>query len=112
MNLKKTYHFTQDGREEGPYFQSQIIKMTETGIIRANATIRCAEDGESGPIGKLRKSLAENLKVGVSVTDNQMPFGSMVAIMVKWAFATLPAAIILFGAFAFVSGVASQIWTP
>lgn len=31
----------------------------------------------------------------VIVTDIQMPFGSMVAFMVKWAIASIPAAIIL-----------------
>ncbi|MEA2098300.1 MAG: hypothetical protein U9P70_04500 [Patescibacteria group bacterium] len=32
----------------------------------------------------------------VVVTDIQMPFGSMVVFMIKWAIATIPAAIILF----------------
>ena len=32
----------------------------------------------------------------VIVTDIQMPFGSMVVFMVKWAIASIPAAIILF----------------
>jgi len=33
---------------------------------------------------------------GVTVTDIQMPFGSMVIFMIKWAIASIPAAIILF----------------
>ncbi|MBT9437556.1 MAG: hypothetical protein GAS50_00020 [Desulfobacterales bacterium] len=33
---------------------------------------------------------------GVTVTDIQMPFGSMVVFMIKWAIASIPAAIILF----------------
>jgi len=32
----------------------------------------------------------------VTVTDIQMPFGSMVIFMIKWAIASIPAAIILF----------------
>ena len=37
----------------------------------------------------------------VTITDIHMPFGSMVAFMVKWAIASIPAMIILFifGAF-------------
>lgn len=33
---------------------------------------------------------------GITVTDIQMPFGSMVVFMIKWAIASIPAAIILF----------------
>ncbi|MGO9018059.1 MAG: hypothetical protein ACLQVJ_06870 [Syntrophobacteraceae bacterium] len=44
----------------------------------------------------------------VVVTDFDMPFGSMVKLMVKWAIASIPAAIILmiFGtiAFSFIKG--------
>lgn len=32
----------------------------------------------------------------VSVTDIDMPFSSMIYLMIKWAIATIPAAIILF----------------
>ncbi|MBF0430541.1 MAG: hypothetical protein HQK83_04640 [Fibrobacteria bacterium] len=35
-------------------------------------------------------------KQEVVVTDIQMPFASMVVFMIKWAIATIPAAIILF----------------
>ncbi|MFU8772048.1 MAG: hypothetical protein ACNA8H_06480 [Anaerolineales bacterium] len=35
-------------------------------------------------------------KQEVIVTDIQMPFSSMVFFMIKWAVATIPAAIILF----------------
>jgi len=33
---------------------------------------------------------------GITVTDIKMPFGSMVIFMIKWAIASIPAAIILF----------------
>ena len=33
---------------------------------------------------------------GVMVTDIRMPFSSMVLFMIKWAIASIPAAIILF----------------
>jgi len=39
----------------------------------------------------------------VSVTDINMPFGSMVVFMVKWALAAIPAALILVVIF-FVAG--------
>jgi hypothetical protein len=41
-------------------------------------------------------------KKEVVVTDIQMSFGSMVVFMVKWAVATIPAAIILFALAAFL----------
>ena len=34
-----------------------------------------------------------------------MPFGSMIVFMVKWAIASIPAMIILFVAFGFVSSI-------
>jgi len=36
-------------------------------------------------------------KSNVVITDIQMPFGSMVTFMVKWAIATIPALLILIG---------------
>ena len=41
----------------------------------------------------------------VVVTDIQMPFGSMVAFMVKWVIASIPAFIILFVLFVIVSAI-------
>lgn len=41
----------------------------------------------------------------VTVTDVQMPFGSMVVFMVKWAIASIPAIIILFVLFSIVAGM-------
>ena len=37
-----------------------------------------------------------NFEQKVIVTDIHMPFGSMVTFMIKWAIASIPAAIILF----------------
>ncbi len=42
-------------------------------------------------------------KQKVAVTDIDMPFRSMVVFMVKWALASVPAAIILFVAYAFMA---------
>ncbi len=41
----------------------------------------------------------------VIVTDIQMPFGSMVVFMLKWAFASIPAAIIILMTFGLISGI-------
>lgn len=41
----------------------------------------------------------------VVVTDIQMPFGSMVAFMIKWVIASIPAFVILFILFAIVFGM-------
>jgi hypothetical protein len=45
----------------------------------------------------------------VVVTDLQMPFGSMVVFMVKWAFAAIPAALILLAAITFGGAVFNGI---
>ena len=41
----------------------------------------------------------------VIVTNVKMPFGSMVIFMIKWALASIPAAIILFAIYAIVVAV-------
>lgn len=45
----------------------------------------------------------------VVITDIQMPFGSMVVFMVKWAIAFIPAAIILFLLFLIISAIFAGI---
>lgn len=46
---------------------------------------------------------------GVVITDIQMPFWSMVAFMVKWVIATVPALIILFIIVSALTGVSTGI---
>lgn len=48
-------------------------------------------------------------KQEVVVTDIQMPFGSMVVFMVKWAIAAIPAAIILFVLFWVLVGILAAL---
>lgn len=48
------------------------------------------------PIELLLGAPADDDQQEVIVTDIRMSFGSMVVFMVKWAFASIPAAIILF----------------
>ncbi|MFA5902829.1 MAG: hypothetical protein WC836_02770 [Desulfobacula sp.] len=48
-------------------------------------------------------------KQEVVVSDIQMPFGSMVVFMIKWAIAAIPAAIILFILGAILTGVFAGI---
>ena len=45
----------------------------------------------------------------VVVTDIQMPFGSMVVFMIKWAIAAIPAAIILFSLGAIFMAILASI---
>jgi len=47
----------------------------------------------------------------VVVTDIQMTFGSMVIFMIKWAIATIPAAIILFIVGTILMGILAGIGT-
>lgn len=46
----------------------------------------------------------------VSVTDIRMSFGSMVVFMIKWAFAAIPAMIVVFTVVAFIAFVLSLIF--
>ncbi|HEX2851751.1 MAG TPA: hypothetical protein VHO24_00835 [Opitutaceae bacterium] len=109
MSKKKTCVYIQDGHEEGPYLESQIIRMADAGIIRADAEIRCVEDGRKGSLTDFLGALEKDLDGGVTVTDVRMPFGSMVVFMVKWAIASIPAAMILFALFAFMTAVLSRL---
>ena len=45
----------------------------------------------------------------VVVTDIQMPFGSMVTFMIKWAIASIPAALILFLVFGMATGIVAGL---
>lgn len=84
LNRRKTYFYTQGGRDEGPYFRFQIVKMAESGVIRADAEIRCVNGGGKRSIGDfLYATEGERDRTGtVAVTDFEMPAGSMVSFMV------------------------------
>ncbi len=56
---------------------------------------------------KLKDIIME--KSEVVVTDIQMPFWSMVTFMIKWAFAAIPAVIILFVLGAILMGILGGI---
>jgi hypothetical protein len=90
----KTYLYLQDGRQEGPYFESQILSMASSGIIHADAQIQCVEDNTNGPLEDFLASIQKTLSPGVVVTDVSIPFGSMVVLLLKWFFAAFPVAII------------------
>ena len=60
-------------------------------------------DGEGNPIATDDLEDFGPEPIPVVVTDFRMDFGSMVAFMIKWAFAAVPAAIILGFVFAIVS---------
>lgn len=47
-------------------------------------------------------------KIPVQITDIDMPFMSMVFFMVKWAFATIPAALIIWTISAFIIRIIIQ----
>ena len=48
----------------------------------------------------------------IVVTDLNIPFWSMVVLMVKWAIAAIPAVIILFAIFALLGAVAGYVFGP
>jgi hypothetical protein len=53
----------------------------------------------------MRGASAPKVPTSVVVTDFDMPFGSMVSFMVRWAIAAIPAVIILFVIFAVLGSV-------
>lgn len=93
----RTYQFTQDGVEYGPYFRSQIMHLIKSGFIKSNTEIGC-DSGETTHAyfflshDEVPRELRDQ---HVVITDVQMKFWAMVDFMVKWAIASIPATIIL-----------------
>ena len=104
---QNTYHYTQDEQTKGPYLEYQIVKLAEMGAIRADARITCVETNANGGLGGFLASIScdPSKSKGVRVADINMPFGSMIIFMIKWALASIPAALILAALFFFITNV-------
>jgi hypothetical protein len=69
-----------------------LIIGVEGGIMEGTGTGSMGDQNQGMGI----KTQTLNFEQKVIVTDIHMPFGSMVMFMIKWAIASIPAAIILF----------------
>jgi hypothetical protein len=92
--------------------------MAEEKCPHCGATVgpydqKCAACGKglSGRalLGTSPVSAASETIARVSVVDINMPFGSMVSFMVKWAIAAIPAIIILAVLFSVVTGILAGV---
>lgn len=100
--MELTYYIWENDAEVGPFTLSQMRSIWSSGRITLRSLVRLDTDTEwkeasefdlihSPPI----KSPPLPAPQPVSVTNLEMPFGSMVVFMCKWAIAAIPAAIIL-----------------
>ena len=91
-----TYTYTQDGQTVGPYIKEQIVSMFERGIIRADAVVDAVDGSTSGTGAAYYAAVTAYTKPSeVHIKDVEMSFGAMIIFILKWVFASIPAAIIL-----------------
>jgi len=74
MSKKKTYLYIQDGHEEGLYLDSQIVRMADAGIIRADAVISCVEDTTKGSLIDFLASLEKELNGASRFSGSEREF--------------------------------------
>ena len=116
------YHARQSGTEYGPLDERELKTLAMIGQINATGEVRVGNSNEWMPASEIsvishllkpgkagEAELPRNVPVNdsppvhdsssepssVRVVDIDMPFGSMVLFMVKWALASIPAVIIL-----------------
>lgn len=106
--LNERFKFTDaNGQSRGPYYGYQIRHMILNGAITADTDIlptfgegrntvsSFMESTETKAAGNQENNVPNKPCVQVvQVQDFDMPFGSMVGFMIKWALASLPLAVI------------------
>jgi len=88
------------------YYLVALIKCPECGAEVSAAARFCPKCGDT--FGAIAVKVTDENKgtiQSVVVTDINMTFSSMVSFMIKWALATIPAAIILAGIFFIFTGL-------
>lgn len=93
-------------REDQDAIHAEFERRRAERTARLNRPGTAASDGvgvriaaESRGGGGARESKRPTAAQQVTVTDIDMPFGSMVSFMVRWSLASIPAFIILFAIF-------------
>jgi hypothetical protein len=89
MKMGKTYTYRQAGQQEGPYFESQIISMVNSGIIRADAVIQCDQDKADRSLRAFLVSRDTDLNDPVIIVDVKMPFDSVLRLALQWTIGAL-----------------------
>lgn len=87
VTFRPTVDVSVEGAQSELAFYRAVTKVT--AWLAGLATLSC------GGRKPKKESHVSNDSQNVRVTDIRMPFGSMVAFMVKWAIASIPALIIL-----------------
>ena len=99
-----------DGLTAGPFDLVQLVTLYQAGVI--HGATQCQSDDQSGSWRPLSSAFPSVTRLAVTargdqqvsvtggdqrvtVSDLQMKFGSMMWFMVKWVFASIPAAIIV-----------------
>src|SRR5215213_11997827 len=125
-------YIQRNGQEHGPYRDEEARSYLQGGQLLANDLARTeAERGWrplrdvlAGPAAAVQVQPQPNIyaspvQVGlavapgsqaVTVVDVRMPFGSMVAFMIKWALAAIPAIFILSIIMGAITGLISLIF--
>jgi hypothetical protein len=91
-----------DGQSMGPYSLPDLVLLYHHGLIHSATQCRLdAPDAEWQPLSKALPTLdsiyvPSRLPQHVAISDVPMSFGRVVAFMVRWAIASIPAAIIIF----------------
>jgi hypothetical protein len=83
-------------------FCKKCYETDDANTVISNKDITSQSNGGAKEPKIVHESI-DAIKQNVIVTDFKMPFESMVVFMVKWAIASIPAMIILFVAFSFLS---------
>ena len=94
------YFIEIDGHATGPYDIVQLVQLCKDGVITKGSLSKPDDDSTAWkPVAEYLPSIARVSDTTdyseVRVVDIDMQFGSMVSFMVKWAFAAIPAVIII-----------------
>jgi hypothetical protein len=110
------FYLTIDGETAGPFDHVQLLTLYRAGIIDDGTNCQKAEQGAewtSLSEGVPSIALAPTPRKSdqrVTVADLEMKFGSMMVFMVKWVFASIPAAIIVIVLVAMLSAVLGGVF--
>ncbi len=102
------YYVKQTGESGGPVDASQLQAFRQAGLLKDDMVCR---EGDQRWFKYAEELLADNPRPAIArpaapkaeeplkvvISGLNIPFGDMVAFMIKWAFASIPAAIVLFG---------------
>jgi hypothetical protein len=115
--MELTFYIWENDTEAGPYTLDQMRSIWSTGRITLNSIVRQDTDGEWKTVRDF-EIVYSSFQTGSKTTDEQhvivtnfdMSFINMVIFMIKWAVATIPAALVLFCAFVLVMAILAALF--